>query len=277
MNVMAQLPINDLYQYQYSLINPAFVGVDGQKISFAARMLVTDGLIHTTGAVAGYETQLKKVNSGLGFNLRAATLGPESSSFLNLSYNYQWKINEKSKLVFGLKASSYKYVMDYSRYVPIDPDDPLITGLGVGTSANLLAGAGILFRYDKFFAAISSDNILFSRSRGDVSFDSNLGKKLFHYTVGADVKINDRLSSSHSIYAASVGDVWRTDLNTSFTFDWAILGASLETATGFERVYPKINCGVKLKDNGRILVILYSGVDNVPKDFSAQLAMQFDL
>jgi type IX secretion system PorP/SprF family membrane protein len=276
---MAQEPVSNLYQYNYTSVNPAFAGLDGQKVTTMANYRSTGNYVTTSGFL-GYEVTVDKMNSGFGFTASRSSLGPQSQSFLNLLYNYQWKVG-KSKIVFGAKVSDYISVIDFSQYQPIGNNfDPLLDMPSGASSNTMLLGLGVLVKTDRFFVGISTDNATYARLKKNeyVVGEEDFSAKIIHYNAGVNFKIASWLTSTHSVYGLTVDEYWRIDLNNTFTFGgWIIGGVSIEKNQFNDNVVPKINAGLKLKDKGQIVVMLYSKDYDVPKNFSAQIMAQFNL
>ena len=140
-------------------------------------------------------------------------------------------------------------------------------------------GLGLLYKTDRFFVGISTDNLGTKTVDPDQYLNIvDIDKKLVHYMAGVNFKIAERLSSDHSVYAITVDNYWRVDLNNTFTFDnWIIAGVSVEKNAIADDIIPKINAGIKLKDKGKLMLMLYSKDYDAPKSFSAQVMMQFNL
>lgn len=274
----AQEPVSDLYQYNYATINPAFAGIDGQKITATPRMMSNNGKSIRSMGFVGYEGRIK--NSGFGVSGISTGIGPQTDSYLNAFYNYQWKLADGSKFVVAGKMSSYHLSIDFSKYNPIDPNDPLLDiGNPVKSQSHLLFGLGVLYKRDRFFVGLSTDNLVDARLKSDDIFkDQKLEmKKLFHYIAGMNFNLGANIRSTHSIYAYTLGNAWRVDLNNSITFGWFIAGLSLESDDGNNDILPKVNAGIKLKDKGQIVVGLYSQHGKLPSYTNAQMMLQFNL
>lgn len=274
-----QAPTSNLYQYNYTSISPAFAGLDGQKITMMGNYFEDKSHARISSGFVGYEINADKINSGFGLTLSHQALGPQSSTYFNLLYNYQWKITDKSKLVFGAKVTDIFATVDFTQYIPVDPNDPLLNQPAQVSVTTLMFGLGLLYKTDRFFIGISTDNL------GTKTIDPNQylniedpEKKLVHYMAGVNFKIADWLSSEHSVYGITVDQFWRVDLNNTFTFaDWIIAGVSVEKNEIVDDIIPKVNAGVKLKDKGKLMLMLYSKDYEASKRFSAQVMMQFNL
>jgi len=92
--------VTDLYQYHYTTVSPAFAGTAGNKITFQGSLWLDEHDNSVATSFIGAEFNIKKINSGIGFN--ATTFrGEEDLSLMNVIYNYHFKIGEKSKFIVG--------------------------------------------------------------------------------------------------------------------------------------------------------------------------------
>lgn len=274
----AQQPLSNLYQYNYTMISPTFAGLDGQKVTMMGNYYRAGDGSFSSG-FAAYEVNAKKINSGFALTASQASLGPQSTSYINLLYNYQFQVGEKSKVVVGAKVSDVINMVDFSLYLPIDPNDPLLDDQNRSLNT-LLIDFGILFKREKFFAGISTDNLIHKVLNADQYLNADAYEERgINYTAGVDWKIANWLSSTHSVYAFTLDQYWRVDLNTTFTFGgWIMAGVSIQKNKPDDDIIPKVNAGIKLKQRGQINLMLYSKDYDFPsKDFSAQLAIQFRL
>lgn len=271
-----QFPVNDLYQYNYTSISPAFAGLDGQKITFIGSTFQASKFPGPDSGFMGFETTIKKINSGVGFNAITEQSGPVSSTYLSLLYNYQWNIGDERTLVFGAKLGSYALGVNLSQYIPVDNNDPLLNSPGDASTTNLMAGAGVLYKGKRFFAGISADNLAHRKVYSDPYINFSPDNILFHYFLGTNVDLGKSFSTTHSIYSYTIENDWRADLNNAVIFrKWLIAGVSFQFDDN--GVMPKANAGVSIKDKAKVLVMLYSKERDVERKFSGQLLLQFSL
>lgn len=272
--VVAQRPTSDLYQYNYTSVAPVFSGVEGGKITFIGSTFRYRG---TDAGYIGVETAIKKINSGIGFNVSAERLGPIAGTYYNLLYNYQWNIDEKNKLIVGAKLGMYEHVMDVTLFEPVDQNDPLLNASGSISSTRLMTGLGLLYKGERFFGGISADNLVHGARHHNFSMNFDPRKTLVHYFAGATFNPGSNFSTTHSIYANTMPDQWSVELNNSLLFKKRLIaGASFQIARNTD-IIPKANAGVSIKDKAKIMIMLYSKARDVDKKFSGQLLLQFSL
>lgn len=262
----------ELYPYNYTSISPAFAGVDGTKFTFIGNMVTFGTDSYPFVFFAGAETSYKNVGFGITALRRRA--GFATSGDYALPVNYQWKINDKNKLVFGARVSYQRAelnpVLTWLNIMPgFDPDR---NQRKVTSMANLSLGS--LYQGELLYIGFSVDNILTKESTNDYgAFPTKM-----NLIVGKDVK-GKKISSMHSMYASINNDYWTLDINNSVVFkDLIIAGFSIELSDLDEGVIPKVNAGVKFGDYGKAVAMLYSSSndDGDPK-FRGQLFLMFTL
>jgi len=163
---------------------------------------------------------------------------------------------------------------DFSRYVPIDPNDPLINAQNKITQTFLNWSLGGLYKGKKFYAGLSFDNL-----DSSVPGYSNRNDRVNQYNlvVGKDFGGSGSLESNHSIYATLLDDEWRIDLNNNIVIKKKIIaGFSLQFTE--DDILPKVNAGYKFGDVAQVVISLYSKANESKyKNFSGQLFLQFNI
>lgn len=275
---VAQELYSDLYQYNYSSINPAFVGTNGTRMTFWGTVFdpIDNAVPHErNSAFMGFETRAKKISSGFGANVSAWRWTRFSSLSTNLLYNYYIPIGEESEVIIGGMVGVFSFSYDLSTFfTPIDQFDPLIPD-GPSSSTAMQVGLAALYKTKKWFAGLSAENRPHEDIVGATDFRLSSRPMQINSFAGLNAELG-RISTTHSLYAMKLPNYWRVDLNTSGVFlKWLIAGVSLQIE---ERdIVPKANAGIKFKDVGQVVVMLYSQRRAVAKDFSGQLMLMFNL
>jgi type IX secretion system PorP/SprF family membrane protein len=283
-SVYAQRPgytTNDLYQYNYTTISPAFAGIEGQKMSFVGSVWVPNNRPYYGFGFMSIEAPISKINSGVGFSASIDSYENASFSNLNFLYNYQWNIDEFSKFIIGAKLTSTQMAFDFSLVSPIDPNDP-IRYTGVSTANTMLGGAAVLYKHKKMFAGFSVDNLIRTKYRLHNLFNiTGFHDRQYNFILGSGFMIGERSSTTHSIYVINKNDFWRFDINNSILLNnWLIGGLSLElnNSDHDNEILPKVNAGVKIKDKAQVMFSVYSEAYNMgSKKFSGQMMLLFNL
>lgn len=221
------------YMYNIGSFNSAYSAtVESLEIIglYRAQWLDIPGAPTTIRAGANIPFQNEKM--GLGINIVSDQLGPSTQTFFDISYSYQIRLSDDSKLSFGLNAGGSSLNLDYSKGVFDDPEDPLLLG-GSYTNFYPTVGAGLFYYhesdwylglsvpnfltnalYNDEVATIVEDNMQFNAIGGYVF---ELGDRtrfkpafLLNYLQGAPVTVN--LSANFQfIDALTIGASYRFD------------------------------------------------------------------
>jgi len=267
---VCQVRTIDLYQYNYASISPAFAGTDGTKITAMGNIFVPGYGNGFYNVFAGFETKVK--DFGIGFTGSRIDDGWYSMQYVSTPVNYQWKLDDKRKLIFGARLSFEQVRIGYQ--VPNANqavEDMAIDGWIYRSGFN--SGLALLYKEDKFYAGFSVDNVVHSK----LYSIPEITARQYNLIVGKNFHIDELLSSEHSVYAAIIRQLdWRIDLNNSLIIGKsAILGVSV--MINYE-VYTKVNAGWRFGKLGQAVVSLYSASNAYPdKKFSGQLMLQFNL
>lgn len=130
----------------YSFNNPASTGLFYKHFAtFIHRSQWTglDGAPQTIGGI--YDFKWSKINSGVGLNYIFGKLGFEKNNRLYLNYAYQFNLKKERVLSAGLAIGFLEKSIDFSKFVTIDPNDPL---LSASTNSDVLfnCNIGVLYK-----------------------------------------------------------------------------------------------------------------------------------
>ena len=249
--------VTDLYQYHYTTVSPAFAGTAGNKITFQGSLWLDEHDNSVATSFIGAEFNIKKINSGIGFN--ATTFrGEEDLSLMNVIYNYHFKIGEKSKFIVGTRLSS------------------LQVSSRVYAATGFVGNIGVQLKGPRAYAGVSIDNVVTSELRHFNYFTT----RVWNIIVGRDIKVGEDFESMNSVYVATAKEDWFVSANTSVVIKkLVILGLSLDFAKDIDDVFWKGNAGIRFGDVGRVLFSVYTkSFQVVPeRKFSGQMMLQFNL
>jgi len=256
--IVAQTISSELYQYNYSILNPAFTSIDDQNVSFLLRTATynySSGLVHQTDALLSFTTKLDKINSGFGFMGSSSGRGASITN-LNINYSYNIKISNNSNLILGTRISNNRSNIDLDLYGPIDPNDPVLDPdkdrLFI---SNISASFGVIFKIKNFIGAISADGIL---GKDKFDYPAKATPDIVNIILSYPFKLSDWGKLTQSIFSPLVGyEINRIDLNSVLLINRKLLtGLTLEISDG--QFIPKINFGYRLKDSFEITTMIYS-------------------
>lgn len=109
---------------------------------------------------------------GLGLQINNDKIGPMQNTGINLTYAYHFKINETTKLSFGLSGSANNVRVNYDEINVDNPNDPSFTGNATSKWVPD-ASAGIYLYKDRFYAGLSANHLLESSFGLTNSGDAN--------------------------------------------------------------------------------------------------------
>ncbi len=265
--------ISDLYQYNYTSINPAFAGLQGSTFSALTNTRLPIEGFYGVYSYAAFETSTRNQRHGVGLTSSYNHTDWARVAYVSLPCNYRFRIDDQRKLVVGAGAS-YVHMFYYPFYYgsfpqginnPLRYEDP-ITLDGFTTSLS------VLYTAKGFFASLSADNVLRSEFLG-LTGNGNLS---INGLIGKDYKWTDRLTSQHSILLNLYQSYVRVDLNNTLMFESFVFGTSFEwNDTNF---LPKFSGGLKVKDYGQLLLSFYSRKNRLlEKDLTAQAIVVMNL
>ncbi len=165
----SQYMFNDLYN------NPAYSGVMGVtnlSLLYRSQWLGYSGTYDEGGAptsfLASFNTPIFRLRSGAGFYFVNDVIGPQNNIQFMGSYAYHLGVGN-GKLSFGVRAGVYGQSIDFNKYRPVNPDDPLLLN-GKESQYRPDMGVGIYYKAEKYFGGVSLNHIL--KSEFDFGSDS---------------------------------------------------------------------------------------------------------
>jgi len=209
-----QEPLYTQYQNNFSLINPAYTGSNGH---FTATANVRSQWAGETGSP---KTQTFSVqgavgkNVGLGFSVVNDKVFIWNNTELFADFSYSLEMSESSTLSFGLKAGG-SFLNVNLQDLGIS-GDPYLSGNINKFNPNL--GAGALFYNDKFYASISTVNILETTHYDENSTVSKASDEMVFYgSAGYMFDLGNDFKFRPSFLLRAVnGSPLSTDFSASF-------------------------------------------------------------
>ena len=221
------------YQYNLSVINPAYAGSkEHLNIGVLYRNQWTgfDGA-PTTANLFGH----LPVGENVGIGLSAVTdeIGPLTETNVYGDFSYTVRFNDKHKLAFGLKAGATFHNVGLVGLTLQDFEDPAFSANSSEVLPNF--GAGIFFYSDNYYVSLSIPNFL-QGAFLDVN-GIEFGEEISHYflTGGYVFDITDTFQLKPSVLVKSSFDApvsYDVNLNARF-FDRFEIGASYRLDDSF--------------------------------------------
>jgi type IX secretion system PorP/SprF family membrane protein len=200
------------YMFNSLYLTPAAAGVDGvteatiihrsQWLGYESSF--GDGTAPTS-QILTFNSPIYKLKSGFGAYVLNDKLGPQNNLEVQAMYAYHLGIKE-NKLSFGIKLGMYSQTLDFDKYRAIQPNDPLLTvydpisgtyvpRTGRESQIRPDLGVGIMYRSEKYYAAIGMNHLLKSEFDFGVSQRNALENHMnitggYFYDVNFDLQIN---------------------------------------------------------------------------------------
>ncbi len=232
------LPMYSQYMYNMVNINPAYAGsrgVPSLSVLWREQWVGLPGSPSTRSFAYDLPTNDKKM--GLGIQLfDDKYVNYIKRTGLNLYYNVKIPLSEKGVLSMGLKGGLYNDTKNLTNAY-LGASSQYLTDVTFANNFNRivpLAGAGIYYNDDKFYAGFSAPDLLVFSKLKDYNSDNTLFQvNEVHYflTAGYSIDLNEDVQIKPSaLLKASSGAPLAFDLNTNI---WLhnVIGAGLSYRT----------------------------------------------
>ncbi|MGK6353323.1 PorP/SprF family type IX secretion system membrane protein [Parapedobacter sp. DT-150] len=242
------------YIFNSMSVNPAYTGYKEEwfgQLGLRSQWVGLDGAPQTGAlSIDGIVDPLNK-RHGLGFQLTADELGPQSATSAYANYAFRLRLNEEDtqRLSFGLGAGVTQYSLDGAILDPIQSDDQVVPA---GKISNWVPDIrfGVYYYNPKWYAGLSMMDLLSGDQsnnifRWDNTTTDNIRRKRHLYVIGGalfDLSQGLKLRPSILVKEDFKGPT-SLDLNAMLIFGerfW--LGAGWRTGvTVFERTYNRVS------------------------------------
>ena len=175
------------YQYQMSLINPAYVGSEGQhSFVFTSRNQWAKIEDSPKTIAFTYSTERGK-NVGLGLSVVSDQIFVEKQTQVNIDFSYKLTFSNTSLLYFGIKAGGNSYRSDPEGLNSYTAFDPLKKAL---SRFNPNIGIGTYFKSETFWISASMPR-LFEPKRDDDVLVMARDRTHLYLGAGASFPVNE--------------------------------------------------------------------------------------
>lgn len=216
--IAQQDPLYTQYYNNFSLINPAYAGSHGL---FTATANIRS---QWAGIDDGPETQTLSIhgpsgnNVGLGFSVVHDQVYVLEETHVFADFSYLINPNENSSLAFGLKAGGSFLNVDL---LSLGIENDVLFSENIDRF-NPNIGVGVYYFTDRFFASVSSINILknkhYKKSNNVVSSASK--EMIFYLSTGYVFDLNENLKLKPSVLMRTVNNSpISTDLSMSLLWN----------------------------------------------------------
>lgn len=180
------------YMYNIGSFNPAYVGtVETPEIAalYRAQWIDIPGAPRTIRF--GTNLPLNNETMGLGFNVVNDQLGPVGQTYADISYSYQVKLSEETKLSFGMDAGGSFLNVDFSKGTFENPGEPL-NNESISRFYPTI-GAGIFTYGEQWYLGASIPNFLTEGVYNDDVFSIVEDNLQFNFIGGYVFDLSDNL------------------------------------------------------------------------------------
>lgn len=152
-----------IFNYNPLIYNPAFAGAaDGLSIAgiYSSQWYGFDGAPKTLFLSA--DTKLPYDKIGLGLSLYHDQIGPAVEYNIEGNFAYYLDLNDKYKLVLGLKTGLNSYKVDMNQLDVYQPGEAIFNA-DFENNLSMILGLGLNLYSDRFFIGLSTPNVLVSK------------------------------------------------------------------------------------------------------------------
>jgi len=214
-----QLPQFTQYMYNTISINPAYAG---SRETLAIVGLHRNQWAGFPGApttqTLSVHSPLRNENVGLGFSLINDELGFENFVYMYGDFSYTIKLNEISKLAFGIKAGFTAFSVDNELYTSNSNNskDQLIGNIENRWIPNM--GAGVMWLWERGYLGLSAPRLINNNYTKDGSYKA-LERVSYYFTGGYvfNIGLTTKFKPSFMVKATN-GATLSTDLSANFLF-----------------------------------------------------------
>jgi type IX secretion system PorP/SprF family membrane protein len=211
-----QLPQFTQYMYNTIAVNPAYAG--------SRETLTLVGLHRNqwagfpgapTTQTLSVHAPLRHENIGLGFSFINDELGFENFVYMYGDFSYAIKLNEISKLAFGLKAGFTAFSVD-NELLTSNTDDQLIGNIENRWTPNV--GAGVMWLWERGYLGLSAPRLINNNYSTDSPYKA-LERVSYYFTGGYvfNLGVTTKFKPSFMIKATN-GATVSTDVSANFLF-----------------------------------------------------------
>jgi type IX secretion system PorP/SprF family membrane protein len=218
--VAQQLPEFSQYIYNDYLLNPAIAGTkDYAPVTLSARMQWVGFNNAPTMQIGSIHGALTK-NVGLGLTVTNMTTGPISNTSMQLAYSYRIKLNENTKLSFGVAPMLIQQSLQKDKLTLDNQNDNTFNRIS-GKTMIADANAGVYLYGKKYFVSLSVPQLLENKVRlGDALFTEKL-KRTYVLYGGYDFAVKEKFVLTPSILVKAIqgGAPIQVDINFKATYN----------------------------------------------------------
>ncbi|MFD0796497.1 type IX secretion system membrane protein PorP/SprF [Maribacter chungangensis] len=222
------------YMYNIGSFNPAYVGtVETTELAalYRAQWIDIPGAPRTLRF--GANLPLSNETMGLGINIVNDQLGPLSQTYADVSYSYQVKVTDNTKLSFGMDLGGSFLNVDFSKGTFENPGEPL--SLERINKFYPTVGAGLFMYGEQWYLGASIPNFLTEGVYNDEVASVVEDRIQFNFIGGYVFNLSDQLKFKPAFMINSLGGApLNINLSTNFLIsDIVTAGVSYRVENAF--------------------------------------------
>lgn len=246
-----------LYQFNYSIYNPAFTAFDeNQKLDFMGKVVNSKLDLGYNGALISYENALSDNNWGIGFLTYSEQLSYRSSNSIGLSLRKTFVIEQGKSISLGSRINYQHTVVDLSLHKPTNIYDYFWIDAEPFKKDFFNLETGISFKLNNFYGGVAVYDLYNSFNEPDLYIPG----RLLLLTGGLRSVISENFISDNSLNVKTDFQYYAVDFNNNFLLaNRVIAGISFSSFNGFEAngFYSSVSGGIRMK-NVEIISLIYS-------------------
>ena len=253
------IPPLDLYVYDPSQINPAFIGSTHRHVAHLYGSTYLGNRLQGSPQTyqIGYETFLPTLNSGVGIRMLDSRTGISSQRHISGLYSYQREVGT-GKLLAGIGVSRRVEVTDFSAYQWVDPDDPFIGPARVERKG-WFTDLGAAYQYKELTIGVGVQQIAINKIVYE--YDMAATRPILRGYASYEIKFNEALQLQPSVMHAGSGGRSLTHLNAYLSIlQTGLIGVSYQGTNsplskwrfhGGIKAFERVECLLQYVPKGR--------------------------
>lgn len=185
-----QDPIFTMYRNHMNMLNPAYVGVDGETVVAASVRQQWSGIEDAPATQAASFGTTSGKNLGYGISLVHNNTGGDylKTTVVGIDFSYKVKMDAALDLYLGLKAGGSFFNTDFSGAIGNIGDNSLVSS----TTFNPNVGVGALLKSKKFFMSLSIPRLLNTENARNIENATNIpvNRPHVYWSTGYDINLN---------------------------------------------------------------------------------------
>ncbi len=234
-----QDPMYTHYMYNTLIINPAYAGSrDALTISALHRSQWANFKGAPMTQTLTLHSPIGNEHIGLGLSASNDKIGPINNTAISGSFAYRINLTKKSKLSFGVSGGMNILQADLNSLQLDNQNDPSFQN-NIRNKVTPNVGFGIYYSRERFYAGVSTPNILESKhyetSQADGTVSESRAQRHYFFIAGAVFNLTNNLAfKPTTLIKVTTGSPIQADFTASFIMmKKFLLGAMYRTGDSF--------------------------------------------